>query len=258
LVRFASDSNPNNNFIRQMYLDLVGSEPSCAQYIAALDRLNNGESRAQVAGSLTRDPTHRLRAVREQVSRFLHLDASGDSAVDIVARFPDFSHAPSGDTEGGLAIGPYLAGMDTGSIGLPVNFLIVVAHILASTAHASGHGLMVDDFNTVSRDLLIPILFQDFMVSQPAPMEVAAIVQQFILVPLLSFAQRTSLAATFFVAHRRFLEPLVESYYQLYLHRMFDTGGRDGWVNALFSGLSAEQVVAGFVGSQEYFNNAQS
>lgn len=50
------------------------------------------------------------------------------------------------------------------------------------------------------------------------------------------------------------LRPLVEGCYRSLLRRPSDPGGRDGWVRALQGGTRQEQLVAGLVGSEEYFS----
>jgi hypothetical protein len=52
-------------------------------------------------------------------------------------------------------------------------------------------------------------------------------------------------------------EMLVRSWYQRYLHRTPDPTGEElGWVDALRTGQPPEKVLAGILGSQEYFTNA--
>jgi hypothetical protein len=46
---------------------------------------------------------------------------------------------------------------------------------------------------------------------------------------------------------------VVQGFYQHYLHRQADPGGLQAWVNAIAGGATFEQVQAGIVGSQEYF-----
>ena len=41
--------------------------------------------------------------------------------------------------------------------------------------------------------------------------------------------------------------------YRTYLNRDPEAGAVDGWVNAFLQGASNENVIAGFVGSTEYF-----
>ncbi len=48
---------------------------------------------------------------------------------------------------------------------------------------------------------------------------------------------------------------LVQGFYQSFLHRAADTGGLQAWVSALNGGATIEQVKAGFLGSQEYFQD---
>jgi Domain of unknown function (DUF4214) len=48
---------------------------------------------------------------------------------------------------------------------------------------------------------------------------------------------------------------LISTYYTLYLHRSAESAGVAGWVDAVLNhGLRQEDVIAGIVGSQEYFN----
>ena len=49
----------------------------------------------------------------------------------------------------------------------------------------------------------------------------------------------------------------VESCYQQFLHRVAEPTGLNYWLSELAQGMTEEQVIAGFVGSQEYFNRLQ-
>ena len=50
---------------------------------------------------------------------------------------------------------------------------------------------------------------------------------------------------------------LVESYYQKFLNRPADPGGLSDWVGAMESGFTAQDVMAGILGSQESYNLSQ-
>jgi hypothetical protein len=50
----------------------------------------------------------------------------------------------------------------------------------------------------------------------------------------------------------------VASYYTKYLGRAPDLGGFTFWVNSLENGASTESVIAGFVGSQEFYQRSQT
>jgi Domain of unknown function (DUF4214) len=52
-----------------------------------------------------------------------------------------------------------------------------------------------------------------------------------------------------------FLQDVVKGFNQRFLHRSADSGGLAIWADDLQHGLADDQVIAFFVGSQEYFNN---
>jgi hypothetical protein len=52
-------------------------------------------------------------------------------------------------------------------------------------------------------------------------------------------------------------QDLVGSYYTAFLRRQADAAGLASWVSKLESGQSPEAVIAGILGSPEYFNSTQ-
>jgi hypothetical protein len=155
--------------------------------------------------------------------------------------------------------------LDASPLGL-VSFTIVVAHILATTKHLEVHGLVqpsnISEY--IDPEPFAMALYQDFMEPQPDRydpelMDIVATggYQSTI------FAERTLITLLYFVLKPRFVEPLVLDYYYRFLRRdedprVADAGGFANWTTRLeTSARSAEQVVAGFISSQEYFDKAQ-
>jgi hypothetical protein len=65
-------------------------------------------------------------------------------------------------------------------------------------------------------------------------------------------------AAHIILTSQEYDQDLVNRYYAQFLRRSADPGGAVFWLNELLSGVPLEQVIAGFVGSTEYFNLAQT
>jgi hypothetical protein len=240
-----------------MYADLLGRQPNCDEINTFFAQLGQGMSRGDVALALTHTPEYRLRVVRDQVTRVLHFDASEEDDFD--PYFTDLAAPPHAfPSEGDLAIDPYLDGLDQNFDGLPVNSLIVLAHILASSFHVRRHPDVVPVFPETVSHFVQVIYFDDLMVPYPSdPVEQQALVDAYGMAAPLGFPGATVLAALHVLP--RYVPLLVEEYYQQFLHRVSDPGGFMVWTGALLTGgLSPEQVVAGFVGSQEYFNLAQT
>jgi hypothetical protein len=70
---------------------------------------------------------------------------------------------------------------------------------------------------------------------------------------LLGFGRTRATIATLVLNSEEARQILVEDYYQQYLQRTADQAGRDGWVSRLLSGARDEHVLAGIIGSEEYF-----
>jgi hypothetical protein len=70
---------------------------------------------------------------------------------------------------------------------------------------------------------------------------------------LLAFGRTRATIATLVLNSEEARQILVEDYYQQYLQRTADQAGRDGWVSRLLSGARDEHVLAGIIGSEEYF-----
>jgi hypothetical protein len=56
------------------------------------------------------------------------------------------------------------------------------------------------------------------------------------------------------LANPEFVQNLVQGFYQQFLHRTADTAGLNSWVANLEQGMSGDQVIAAFLGSEEYSN----
>lgn len=59
-----------------------------------------------------------------------------------------------------------------------------------------------------------------------------------------------------FLLSEEYAKRVCEGYYQMYLSRRSDEGGLRGWANLVEHGLSLQQVIKGFVTSDEYINRA--
>jgi len=93
----------------------------------------------------------------------------------------------------------------------------------------------------------IKALYQDALGRLPDPVGTALIQKEFA-----AGADRTTIADGVYTSPE-YLKRLVASYYQEYLHRSADPAGQSVWVGLLEHGTSPEQVIAGFVGSVEYY-----
>jgi Domain of unknown function (DUF4214) len=61
-----------------------------------------------------------------------------------------------------------------------------------------------------------------------------------------------------FLRSEEYSRRIVGSYYQTYLGRAPDEGGLRGWINLVEHGLALQQVIKGFITSDEYENRALS
>jgi hypothetical protein len=93
----------------------------------------------------------------------------------------------------------------------------------------------------------IDALYEDFLDREPDPRGLATMKQA-----LANNVDRSTLAQDVLTS-TEYLKDLVNGYYAQFLHRTPDPGGRAVWVDLLQHQTSVQQVMAGFVGSVEYY-----
>jgi hypothetical protein len=98
-----------------------------------------------------------------------------------------------------------------------------------------------------SNDGFIYALYRDALGRLPDPQGLATMEQA-----LAAQVDRSVLAKAVF-ASPEFLNRLVAGFYSQYLHRYADASGQSFWVGLLEQGTPQEVVIAGFVGSVEYY-----
>jgi len=114
----------------------------------------------------------------------------------------------------------------------------VIAQILNSTEFSN---------DNVGNSALVTALYADLLNRTPAPSEEAYWVGQ------LNAGTPFATVVNDFLTSQEYYKDTVDNYYTIYLGRTADPTGQSGWINALQSQTS-EQVLAAFLGSQEYFS----
>jgi hypothetical protein len=206
-------SASNTTFVDSLYQVLLNRVPSAVELNGWLTTLAGGATTTAVAAAFIASPEHRARELAGFYNLYLNRQPDAPGEQAFLA---EYAHGATDQQ--------------------------VITQILCSPEFVNQMTLS----GTSGNEVVVTALYTNLLNRAPGASEVAG------WVDLLNAGTPLATVVNGFLTSAEYLKDQVDDYYTIYLGRPEDPLGENNWINALHT-ESSEQVMAGFLGSAEYF-----